>query len=123
MGYRPVETGHVGSAPGQCPIGGAMRVPEPIKQSARWLLWCLMLAVALPPACGQVNRDQVNRAPLSLQNSGIAKIDRFIDYVRRTGDAKSTVSALAEAQVDLKASVDLFLQQKDYAGASLSTIK
>ena len=97
---------------------GAMRVQEPIKQSARWVLWCLMLAVALPPAFGQVNRD-----PQSLQNSGIAKIDRWTDYVRRTGDAKGTVSDLAEAQVDLKASYDLFLQQKDYAGASLSTIK
>jgi len=75
-----------------------------------------MLAVALRSAFGQASRD-----PLSLQNSGIAKIDHWTDYARRTGDAKSTVSDLAAAQVDLKASYDLFLQQKDYAGASLST--
>ena len=95
-----------------------MSVQEPTRQHARRLLWCLMLAVAVAPASGQTSRD-----PQSLQKSGIAKIDQWTDYVRRTGDAKSTVSELAAAQVDLKASYDLFLQQKDYAGASLSAIK
>ncbi len=95
-----------------------MRVQEPAKQRTRRMLWCLMLAVALPPAFGQAARDA-----RSLQKSGIAKIDQWDDYRRRTGDAKSTVSDLAAAQVDLQASYDLFLEQKDYAAASLSTFK
>lgn len=95
-----------------------MRVQKRTKQRARPMFWCLMLAAALSPAFGQGSRD-----PKSLQDSGIAKIDHWTDYVRRTGDAKGTVSDLAAAQLDLKASYELFLQQKDYAGASLSTVK
>jgi len=95
-----------------------MTVQEPTKQRARRLLCCVILAAALLPAFGQASRD-----PKSLQDSGIVKIDHWTDYVRRTGDAKGTVSDLAAAQVDLKASYDLFLQRKDYAGASLSTFK
>jgi hypothetical protein len=97
-----------------------MRAHKPNKQRAQRMS-CLILAAlaaALPPGFGQASRD-----PQSLQNSGIAKIDHWTDYVRRTGDARSTVSDLATAQVDLKASYDLFLQQKDCAGASLSTIR
>jgi len=52
-----------------------------------------------------------------------AEVNQWDDYRRRTGDAKSTVSDLAAAQVDLQASYDLFLEQKDYAAASLSTFK
>ena len=95
-----------------------MKTQKPTKQHSQRMLCCLMLAAALPPAFGQVGSD-----PQALQNSGIAKIDTWTDYVRRTGDAKSTVSELAAAQADLKASFDLFTQQKDYAGASLSATK
>lgn len=98
--------------------GGAMKVPGPTKEHACWVLWCLVLAAASSPASGQAGRD-----PQQLQNSGIAKIDQWTDYVRRTGDAKSTVSELAAAKVDLKASFDLFVQRQDNAGASLSAIK
>ena len=94
-----------------------MKVREP-KQQARQMLWCLMVAAALPLAFGQQSND-----PQSQQKSGVAKIDKWTDYVRRTGDARATVSDLAAAQIDLKTSVDLFLQQKDYAGASLSMDK
>lgn len=95
-----------------------MAIQEPTKERARRIYWCLTLVAVLPLAFGQASRD-----PKSLQDSGIAKIDHWTDYVRRTGDAKSTVSDLAAAQVDLKTSYDLFLHQKDYAGASLSTVK
>lgn len=95
-----------------------MTVQEPTTYCARRMLWCLTLAAALPLAFGQASRD-----PQSLQKSGITKIDQWTDYVRRTGDARGTVSDLASAQVDLKASYDLFLQQKDYTGASWSTFK
>jgi hypothetical protein len=95
-----------------------MRAQETAKQRACRMLLCLMLAVALPPAFGQASRDAQ-----SLQKSGIAKIDKWDDYRRRTGDAKSTASDLAAAQVDLRTSYDLFLEQKDYAAASVSTFK
>ncbi|HEY6339779.1 MAG TPA: CHAT domain-containing protein [Candidatus Sulfotelmatobacter sp.] len=94
-----------------------MKGQKPIHQPARRLFWTLMLAAVVLSAFGQ------DRDPQSLQNRGIARIDKWTDSVRRTGDAKSTVSELAAAQVDLKASIDLFRQQKDYARASLSTDK
>jgi len=72
----------------------------------------------IAPAFGQVAGD-----PQSLQTRSISRIDKWIDYVRRTGDAKSTVSELAAAQADLKTSLDLFLQQKDLANASLTVVK
>ena len=94
-----------------------MRIWEVTRQYARRLLWCVLLAVLILPALAQ------SRDPQSLQKNGIAKIDHWTAYVRRTGDAKSTVSELAGAQADLKTSYDLFLQQKDYGGASMSAIK
>ena len=69
-------------------------------------------------AFGQPGND-----PQQLQKSGIAKIDHWMDYARRTGDAKSTFSELATAQSELKASYDLFLKQQDFAGASLSAVR
>jgi tetratricopeptide (TPR) repeat protein len=78
----------------------------------------LVLATALPPVFGQAGND-----PQHLQKDGIAKIDHWMDHVVRTGDAKSTVSELAAAQSELKASYDLFLKRQDFASASLSAIK
>jgi hypothetical protein len=54
------------------------------------------------PAFGQGRAD-----PQAPQNSGITKIDQYIEYVRNTCDANSTVYQLAAAQADLKASLDL----------------
>jgi len=83
------------------------------------VLGCLFaLAATLQPAFGQASND-----PQQLQKSGIAKIDHFMDYARRTGDAKSTLGELATAQSELKASYDIFLKQQDFAGASWSAIK
>jgi len=88
-------------------------------QCARRLLWCAFaLATTLQPALGQPSND-----PQQLQKSGIAKIDHWMDYVRRTGDARSTVNELAAAQSELKASYDLFLKRQDFAGASWSAFK
>jgi CHAT domain-containing protein len=66
---------------------------------------------------------QVGNDPQQLQKSGIAKIDHWIDYVRRTGDAKSNITELAAALSELKASYDLFMQRQDSAGASWSAFK
>ena len=91
----------------------------PMRQHACRVLWCLLvLATALPPVFGQAGND-----PQQLQKDGIAKIDHWTDHVVRTGDAKSTVSELAAAQSELKASYDLFLKRQDFASASLSAIK
>jgi len=102
---------------GSKPNGGAMNSPGPIKLLVRRLLGYLVLAAALP-GFGQQFND-----PQQLQKDGIAKIDHWLDYVRRTGDAKSTLSELATAQAELKASFDMFAQRRDYAGAALSAIK
>lgn len=80
---------------------------------------CLfVLATASPLSFAQVGND-----PFQLQKSGIAKVNHWMDYVRRTGDAKSMLSELAAAQSELRASYDLFLQRQDFAGASWSAIK
>ena len=61
--------------------------------------------------------------PQQLQKQGIAKIDHWMDYVGRTGDAKSTISELTSAESDLKSSHGLFLNRQDFAGAAWSAIK
>ena len=95
-----------------------MKVQKSAKRQARETLSCIFLAATLPAAFGQVSGDAK-----SLQTRSVSRIDKWIDYVRRTGDAKSTVSELAAAQADLKTSLDLFLHQKDFANASLSVVK
>jgi CHAT domain-containing protein len=94
-----------------------MNAPGPTNNCAHWLLRCLMLVATLPALA------QLGGNPLQLQQDGIAKVDHWLDYVRRTGDAKSTSSELALAQAELKASFDIFAQRQDYAGAALSAIK
>jgi tetratricopeptide (TPR) repeat protein len=89
------------------------------RQRARRVLSCLLvLATMLQPAFGQPSND-----PQELEKSGISRIDHWVDYVRRTGDAKSTVYELEAAQSDLQGSYDLFLKRQDFADASLSAIK
>jgi tetratricopeptide (TPR) repeat protein len=96
--------------------------------SAKQLFWCvraflLSLAIFVHPFFGQQNLAPQNNDPLGLQKEGIAKIDHWTDYVRRTGDSSTTVSEFALAQSDLKASYDLLLKGGDFAGASWSAIK
>ena len=88
---------------------------------ARFIFFIILgcgFATTLQPAFGQLSND-----PQQLQKSGVAKIDHWMDYVRRTGDAKSTVNELEAAQSELQASHDLFIKRQDFAGASLSAIK
>ena len=44
------------------------------------------MLLAVLPAFGQQSSDA-----LQLQKDGIAKLDHSVDYVRRTGDAKTTL--------------------------------
>ena len=82
------------------------------------LLLPSILSFSTQPVFAQQGND-----PLQLQKSGTAKLDHWMDYARRTGDAKSTVYELSAAQSDLKACYDLFMARQDFAGASLSAIK
>jgi hypothetical protein len=66
----------------------------------------------------QLSFAQLGNDPQQLQKSGIVRIDRWTDHVRRTGEAKTVLSELAAAQAELKASYDLFLQRQDFAGAT-----
>jgi CHAT domain-containing protein len=81
----------------------------------------LCLFVLAAPS--QQSFAQLGNDPQQLQKSGIARIDRWTDHVRRTGDSKSMLSELASAQSELKASYDLFLKRQDFAGASWSAFK
>ncbi len=57
-----------------------------------------------------------------LQSDALARIVKWSDHVRSTGDARSTVSELSTAQAELNAALNRFLQVKDYAGAAWSAI-
>jgi tetratricopeptide (TPR) repeat protein len=90
-----------------------------IRQLPRLGWLCLFLLVTLTqPAFSQQSND-----PQQLQKSGIAKIDHWRDYVRRTGDANAVAADLATAYDELKTSYEVFLQRKDSAGASWSAVK
>ena len=100
----------------------------PFSRSKRKLrlgrLSCLVpLCLFVLAAPSQQSFAQLGNDPQQLQNSAIVRLDRWTDHVRRTGDAKSTLSELAAAQSELKASYDLFLERGDFAGASWSAFK
>ena len=76
---------------------------------------CFLALASALPAFGQ--RD--DRAA-GLLSDAIARIDRWRDYVRRTGDARSTISELSTAQAELNAALNRSLQVKDYADAAWS---
>jgi CHAT domain-containing protein len=98
---------------------GAMNSEYPVRKTFRLLLACLVvLTTGVRLSFAQQAHD-----PQQLQKAGIVKIDHWLDYARRTGDAKSKNSELTAAQSELKDSYDLFLQRQDFAGASWSAIK
>jgi len=90
----------------------------PSKRDRRVMWYLLVLAATLQAIFAEPSDE-----PQRLQQSGIAKIDQWMDYVRRTGDAKSTIQELEAAQSKLQASYNLFLKRQDFADASLSAIK
>ena len=90
-----------------------------IKLLYRLVRLCLLILwTAAQPAFSQLSRD-----PKQLQQDGIATIERWRGYVSRTGNAKGTVSDLGTAYKELQASVDLFVQRNDFAGAAWSAFK
>lgn len=87
-----------------------------IVASARGLACFLALASNLPAL------DQHDDRASGLQSDAVARIARWRNYVRRTGDAQSTISELSMAQAELNAALNRFLQIKDYADAAWSAI-
>lgn len=80
-------------------------------------LACCLPVVSILAASGQ-HDDRAS----GLQSDAIARIARWRDYVRRTGDAQSTISELSMAQAELNAAFNRFLQIKDNADAAWSAI-
>jgi hypothetical protein len=82
------------------------------------LLCLLILATEAGQAPAQPAAD-----PVELQRNAISRIDRWLDHVLSTGDAASTQSDLAAAQVGLQTSYSLFLARHDLGDAAWSGIK
>jgi Skp family chaperone for outer membrane proteins len=61
--------------------------------------------------------------PDSLQKQGIQRVDKYIEYLRRTGDRVSLIPELHKAQDELTASSSEFVARQDFVGAALSFIK
>lgn len=80
----------------------------------RLLLFAALLVIGMPARAAD---------PAELQRDAVAKIDAFVDTFRKTGDYKSRVGDLADAERQLRASVDGFVGRGDLANAALSLIK
>jgi CHAT domain-containing protein/tetratricopeptide (TPR) repeat protein len=80
-------------------------------------LACLLVLAVIPPALAQ-HDDRAS----GLQSDALARLNRWRDYVRRTGDAQSTISELSMAQAESSAALNRFLQIKDYGDAAWSAI-
>jgi CHAT domain-containing protein len=86
----------------------------------RTLVGSLLLcgaALALP-ASAQVTPD-----PLLLQRQGIARVDAYVDHMRKTGDQVSRRSELVRAEQELFASYGALRSRGDMAGALLSAVR
>jgi CHAT domain-containing protein len=79
----------------------------------------LLLLAALFTAAAPIRATD----PGELQRNAVAKIDAFIDNFRKTGDYKSRIADLDDAERQLRASLDSFRDRRDLAGAALSLIK
>ena len=88
------------------------------KRSCHRTLGFLLLAALLATGTPARAAD-----PTVLQRDAIAKIDAFVDYFRKTGDYRSRIADLAEAERQLRASVDGFGGRGDFASAALSLIR
>ena len=73
------------------------------------------LLIILPPA--------YPADPLAQQQDAIARIEAFIEYFRKTGDFKSRVGDLQQAERELAASVEAFTDRNDLASAALSLVR
>jgi len=61
--------------------------------------------------------------PIALQNRAVARIDGFVDYYRRTGDMRSRLQDLAQADVELAESNRLLAQRGDSPALAVGFMK
>src|SRR5580704_12527884 len=61
--------------------------------------------------------------PQSLQARGVARIDRYREYVRKTGDQQSLLGELGSAAAELEASFRGFTAASNNAQAAWSLVK
>src|ERR1700742_4834997 len=107
------------AAPARCSHAFALRVDLRRSQMGsdstprRWFRAVLsslcLTAVSVPCVSQQAAGDA-----FQLQRNGIAAIDRWLEHVRRTGDATDVRNALASAQAMLETSDTLFEQRRDF---------
>lgn len=74
-------------------------------------------ALALPAAA------QLAPDPLLLQRQGIARVDAYVEHMRKTGDTTSRRPDLVRAEQELFASYGALLSRGDVAGATLSALR
>ncbi|HEY2908117.1 MAG TPA: CHAT domain-containing protein [Vicinamibacterales bacterium] len=82
------------------------------------VIYCAFLAVLLcaRPAAAQGD-------PLVLQKRAIGRIDAFVDFYRRTGDMRTQLGQLGQADVELTASNRLLAAGGDWANVAVGMIK
>jgi CHAT domain-containing protein len=96
------------------------RIVSKVGVSGSWrLILHPLLLAALLATCMRARAAD----PAELQRDAMAKIDAFVDTFRKTGDYKSRIGDLDDAERQLRASVDGFRDRDDLAGAALSLIK
>lgn len=71
--------------------------------------------------CARLSAQAVD--PLQLQRLAVARIDAFIAYYRTTGDFRSQIAALAQADAELTASNRLLAARQDWAALAFGLIK
>jgi len=61
--------------------------------------------------------------PLELQKRAIARIDAYVDFFRRTGDMRSQLGQLAQADAELTASNRLLVGRGDWTNVAVGMLK
>ncbi len=61
--------------------------------------------------------------PATLQERALARLERYRDHLRKTGDPRALAAELAQAEAELSASYKTFLDRGELAPAALSLIK
>lgn len=97
-------------------LGALLKRRKPQKTSMVLLTAALALTLAAPALACAADAE-------GLQKQGIQKINQYLDYIRRTGDANSKLPELLNAQAQLRLSADAFLAEQNPSGAALSFLK
>ncbi len=91
-----------------------MKTGTLIPQIAFTLILCLVLFASTATAQGD---------PLVLQQKAIRRIEAFIEHFRKTGDRKSRVRDLAQAEAELAQSNRILSTREEWSALSLGLVK